>query len=99
MAQKYVTTTVRLTVEQYEYLNRVTRNLSKYIREKLDEEILQGRKPTGIQTTAMEQMYSLMENPENNEENIDVFHQNLINQGVIVPYSYCVYFFKSKENQ
>lgn len=92
-----MTTTVRLTDEQYEFLNRITHNVSKYIREKLDEEMLHGRKPTGIQTAAMEQMYSLMENPEYNEENIDVFHQNLINQGVIIPYSSAIYFFKSKE--
>ena len=100
MAQTYVTTTVRLTAEQYEFLRRTHKNLSKLLRDKLDEEFFSGGKPNTIQELAMDKIYEIGDYASctATQTSVDQFHKTLINMGVYVPYSYCVHFLKSKEN-
>jgi hypothetical protein len=100
MAQKFITTSVRLTKEQYEFLRRTNRNVSKSLRDIVQGELVTSGTINTIQKAAMDQMYLVGNYSESplSEWLVDTFHENLINSGIIIPYDYCEKYLREKEN-
>lgn len=102
MAEQYVTTTVRLTKEQHAFLRRTTPNISKALREIIQENMFRDGKATPFQRNIMDQIYEAADFGKYPvvEGLVDNLYNTLMTNGVLVPYDYCAKYLKErKEHQ
>ena len=92
---KYIRTSFNATEEQHEFLKRLP-NASKYLRDLLNENMVFISRVPPLQLDAMNKLYDTYAYTTATEENIEYFHNNLLNQGIMVSYSHCAKYLQDK---